>query len=133
MLCPGPTGVLTTLYRPPADFFLSLVKEKAFGLLQTQFGTQKRWYDKVLGKILEYLIHISRVQYELTESNCIIKTLITQFSTNKGKQTSQTIYHNMVSSYHHSLKSSKRKQITYITFFISSTQLQSSITSAYHQ
>ena len=22
----------------------------AFGLLQTQFGTQKRWYDKVLGK-----------------------------------------------------------------------------------
>ena len=49
-LCPGATGELTMLCRPPADFFISLISEKAFSLLQTQFGSQKRWYVKVLGK-----------------------------------------------------------------------------------
>ena len=47
---PGPTGGLTALCRSLADFFMSLAWEKAFSLLQTQFGTQKRWYDKVIGK-----------------------------------------------------------------------------------
>ena len=50
-----------------------------------------------------------------------------------GKQINQNIYHNMVNPYHHYLKRSKRKQMTYTTFFISSTQLQSLIPSAYQQ
>ena len=58
-LCPGSTGGITVLCRPPAGFFLSLVQEKAFGLLQTPFGTQKRWYDKVLGKASEWCLYIS--------------------------------------------------------------------------
>ena len=49
-VCPGPPGGITVLCRPPADFFMSSVWEKASGLLQTQFGTQKLCYDKVLGK-----------------------------------------------------------------------------------
>ena len=53
-LCPGPTGGLTVLCRDPTDFFISLVWEKAFGLLQTQFGTQKQWHEKGLGKTPDY-------------------------------------------------------------------------------
>ena len=48
-LCPEPTGGLTALCRPPA-FLHVFSMRKAFGLLQAQFGTQKWWYDKVLGK-----------------------------------------------------------------------------------
>ena len=72
-------------------------------------------------------------QYKLTESNYVIKALVTQFSTNIRKQIRQTIYHYMVDPYNQYLMRRKRKQMTYITFFISSLRLQSSITSAYHQ
>ena len=41
-LCPGPSGELIAFCRPPADFFMSSAWEKT--------GTQKWWYDKVLGK-----------------------------------------------------------------------------------
>ena len=55
-LCPGPTGGLTALCRHAADFFMSSEWEMAFGLLQTQFGTQKRWYDTVFGKTPEFAL-----------------------------------------------------------------------------
>ena len=32
---------------------MSLVQKKVLGPLQNQFGTHKRWYDKVLGKAPE--------------------------------------------------------------------------------
>ena len=38
------------LHRSADPLLISLALEKAFGLLQIQFGAQKRWYDKVLGK-----------------------------------------------------------------------------------
>ena len=43
----------------PADPLLissCLRQEKAFSLLQTQFGTQKWWYDKLLGKTPAFCI-----------------------------------------------------------------------------
>ena len=40
----------TALCRPPANFFMSSAWKKGSDLLQTQSGTQKRWYDKVFGK-----------------------------------------------------------------------------------
>ena len=54
-LCPGPTGGLTALCGLPADFFISSAWEKAF-LVQTEFGTQKRWFEEVLGKTPGVLI-----------------------------------------------------------------------------
>ena len=59
-LCSGPTGRFKALCRPPADFFISLAWEKAFSFLQTQFGMQKQWYDKVLGKIPASLCFVWR-------------------------------------------------------------------------
>ena len=37
---------------------MSLAWKKAFGLLQTQFGTQKQWYDKVFGETYVYGTHV---------------------------------------------------------------------------
>ena len=51
-------GGLTVLCRPSTDFFMSLAWEKAFGHLQTQFETQKWWYDKVFGKNAAYGTHV---------------------------------------------------------------------------
>ena len=60
-ICPGPTGGLKVLCRPPAIFFMSLAWEKAFGLLQTQFGTHKNsgmtmCLEKPLNAVLKFYI-----------------------------------------------------------------------------
>ena len=85
-LCPGPNGVLTALCRSPANFFMSLVWEKTFGLLQTQFETQKWWYDKVLGKT-SALSRLSKFMYLGQSSQRYLRCGIDilQFASNFGR------------------------------------------------
>ena len=78
-------------------------------LEKTAIDPALRIIEKLQTTNAQYLIHMGRFQYKLTESNYITKKLFMQFSTKKGKQINQIICHDMVSPYHHYLKRSKRK------------------------
>ena len=52
---------------------MSSVWEKAFGLLQTQSGTQKRWYEEVLGKPPDGLCHFQFLRSSIWK-NCVCCT-----------------------------------------------------------
>ena len=70
------SGCLQCPLDPPAAFSMLLSWEKVFGLLETQFRTQKQFYDKVLGKTSADN-KLSSIQFEDNDIIKIIRSLDT--------------------------------------------------------